>query len=1165
MSDTTSRRLADALADRYAIERELGQGGMATVYLAHDLKHRRRVAVKVLRPELSAALGAERFLREIETTANLRHPHILPLYDSGEAGGFLFYVMPLVEGESLRDTLRREKRLPVEAALRIAREVADALSYAHERGVIHRDIKPENILLESGHAVVADFGIAKAMSTLTDGRLTQTGLAIGTPAYMSPEQALADTALDGRSDLYSLGCVLFEMLAGEVPFAAATPQRTIARRLTEPPPAVAELRTDVGAQLSGLIQQALAPDPADRPQTTTAFAGLLAAVGNHSLASPPGPGASSPASGSAPSNDSGPAGGDEGFRVAVLPFKYAGVDASLTGLAEGLTEEIVTGLSRFSYLRVISRSGKPLGARYVMEGSLRQAGTKLRLAVQLVDAVSGAHLWAENYERTFSPEAVFELQDDLVPRIVSTVADQNGILTRRMSEALRSKSEDVLTPHEALLRAFSYFQRVTPEEHAVVRRTLERATREAPDYADCWAMLSLMYAVEFSDDFNLGPHPLDRSLAAAQRAVHLAATHALGHYALAFVYFLRKETVSFRAAAEQALALNPMDGSVMGILGLLIEHAGESERGCRIVETAMQLNPNYSALFRWPAFVNAYDQRKYPEALELAVRINLPNYFYAYAARAAVLGQLGQREAAEKELRELLALRPDFATAARREFTKWYDSERVEHLIEGLRKAGLDVSGSRATNAPSSAGPRDSAVAIAVLPFSDLSSAKDQDYICEGMAEEIMHALVRIDGIRVASRTSAFRARQDNGDLRAIARALSVNHVLEGSVRTAGSRLRVTAQLTDVASGYQLWSERFDREASDIFAVQDEIAAGVVDAVKIRLASGPHPVPARPQVRNLEAYRSYLKGRHLRYAKEDHGGAIRAFEEAIRLDPTHAPSWTGLAESMMLAASFAAIPAREACAAARRALASAVGLEGETADGLHGEGWLALIERRWPAMEVAWRRAIKLQPTHALALGSFGISLCMGPKFDEGLRFLERAREVDPLASFPYMLTGYAVLCGGRIEEAHRYAEQALSFEKEDASARLLLGVVQVALGRFDEGIATAEHLVLVTHRAPIFVGLLGWALATAGRKDEARPLLVELRARPATAPTIVTEGQLLGALGDLDAAFEVLAKAEEEGQLFLYFHGWPTFDPLRGDPRFPALVARLGLSGGPR
>jgi len=754
VTDSPPRALAAALADRYRLERELGAGGMATVYLAEDVKHRRRVAVKVFRPDLAAVLGVERFLREIETTANLRHPHILPLYDSGEADGFLFYVMPLVEGESLRGALTRVRRLPVEDAFRIAGEVADGLSYAHERGVIHRDIKPENILLESGHAVVADFGIAKAVSTLDGNQLTQTGLAVGTPAYMSPEQALADASLDGRSDLYGLGCVLYEMLVGEPPFAGGSPQRTIARRLTEPPPDVAAIRPEVGAALGAAVQQLLAVDPADRPTTAAAFVALLAQISQ-------------------------------------------------------------TGTSASS-----ARSG----------------------------AVS--------------------------------------------------------------------------------------------------------------------------------------------------------------------------------------------------------------------------------------------------------------------------------ATAS------------------------------------------DSSVAIAVLPFADMSPAKDQEYLCEGMAEEIMNALVKVDGLRVASRTSTFRARQDNAGLPAIARALSINHALEGSIRTAGIRFRVTAQLTDVASGYQLWSERFDREATDIFAVQDEIATGVVDAVRARLAPGAHAVPARPHVGNLEAYRSYLRGRHLRYAKEDYGGAIRAFEEAIALDATHAPSWTALAETLALAASYGGIRVHEACATARKALAKAVELEGETADSQHGEGWLALLERRWPAMEVAWRRAIDLHPTHALALGSFGISLCICRKFDEGFQFLERAREVDPLSSFPYMLTGLGWLNAGNAEQALRYTEDALTFEPDDASALINCSIAQVALGRFDDGIATAERVVAVTHRAPAFVGELGWALAMAGRIAEAKLLLAELRARPADAPTLVAEAWLLGALGEVDAAFAVLERAERECQLFLYFHGLPTFDSLRADPRFPALIDRLGLAG---
>ncbi len=259
--------LASALADRYRIERGLGAGGMATVYLAEDLRHKRRVALKVLRPELTHALGPERFLREIETTANLRHPHILPLYDSGQAGEFLFYVMPYAEGETLRDRLDREKQLPVAEAVQITREVADALGYAHSRGVIHRDIKPENVLLESGHAVVADFGIAKAVSAAGGETLTQTGLALGTPLYMSPEQAAGGQDLDGRSDLYALGCLLYEMLTGEPPFSGPTVESLVHQHLSATPRDVTQLRPRVPREIAGALDRLLAKNPADRYTT----------------------------------------------------------------------------------------------------------------------------------------------------------------------------------------------------------------------------------------------------------------------------------------------------------------------------------------------------------------------------------------------------------------------------------------------------------------------------------------------------------------------------------------------------------------------------------------------------------------------------------------------------------------------------------------------------------------------------------------------------------------------------------------------------------------------------------------------------------------------------------------------------------------------------------
>ncbi len=269
------QRLKAALADRYAIERELGAGGMATVYLARDRKHDRDVALKVLRPELAAVLGGERFLREIQITARLNHPHVLPLYDSGEAAGFLYYVMPYVRGESLGERMRREGRMPVEEALAIAREVADALDYAHRNDVIHRDIKPENILLEDQHAVVADFGIARAISTAGGDQLTHTGLAIGTPAYMSPEQATASGELDGRSDLYSLACVLYEMLTGEPPFTGKTAQEMIAKRLTEAAPQLSSRRGDTPGDLELALAKALAADPDSRYATVGDFARVL--------------------------------------------------------------------------------------------------------------------------------------------------------------------------------------------------------------------------------------------------------------------------------------------------------------------------------------------------------------------------------------------------------------------------------------------------------------------------------------------------------------------------------------------------------------------------------------------------------------------------------------------------------------------------------------------------------------------------------------------------------------------------------------------------------------------------------------------------------------------------------------------------------------------------
>src|SRR5512140_1711627 len=321
---TLQSRLEPALAGRYSIGRELGEGGMAVVCLAHDLRHDREVALKVLRPEVSAEIGAERFLLEIKLAAGLTHPHILPVFDSGEAERLLFYVMPSMEGRSLRERIDKERQLSLSEALRITREVASALDYAHRHNVVHRDIKPENILLHEGAAMVADFGIGKALSA-QGASLTQTGLSLGTPAYMSPEQAAGDLGTDGRSDLYSLGCVLYEMLTGEPPFTGVSAQAIIAKRFVAPIPRIQATR-DVPAAVDTAVTRALARTPADRFPSAAEFAAALLAISRDSDSG-------ERATAAAPRSDA--------RAIAVLPLANMSADPENEYFADGMTEEII--------------------------------------------------------------------------------------------------------------------------------------------------------------------------------------------------------------------------------------------------------------------------------------------------------------------------------------------------------------------------------------------------------------------------------------------------------------------------------------------------------------------------------------------------------------------------------------------------------------------------------------------------------------------------------------------------------------------------------------------------------------------------------------------------------------------------------------------------------
>jgi len=1167
----------------YEITASLGAGGMGEVFRATDTRLGRDVALKVLPPAVAGnAERLDRFQREAKALAALDHPGIVTVYSVEEADGVHFLTMQLVAGEPLHDAIPAGGLL-LERWLPIASAITDALASAHEKGIVHRDLKPANIMVTAeGRVKILDFGLAK-MSEPPSGdtvdpnlptmALTQEGVVMGTVPYMSPEQVRGQR-LDARSDLFSLGAILYEMASGRRPFHGESSADLMSAIVRDTPEPLSALRADLPPAVDRVVRRALAKDPSRRYQTARGMLAELLDLSDE-VSGPATPLRAGSAAAS-PAFSSGSAPAAERFWIAVLPFGFRGSDSGVETLAEGIGEEIVTGLARFSYLRVIARSstlgyagqavdvravGRELGARYVMEGNLRQAGSRVRIAVQLVDAETGAHLWAESYDRAYTPEAIFDLQDEVVPTIVSTIADMNGVLPHAMSEALRGKDPDALTPYEAVLRSFGYVARLDAADHAVVREALERTVREAPASADGWAMLSYVFAEEHKHDFNVQPGSLDRALDAARRAVAAAPSSHLGYHMLAQALFFRREFGEFRNAAERAIALNPMDGCTVAFMGILLAYAGNWERGCELTERAMLLNPNHPGWYRFALFNNAYRQHDYRGAVEVALRFNMPTYFYTHAVLAAAYGKLGEQAAATRALAALLAQKPEFGAVARRELGKWYvDPQLLDEMLDGLRKAGLAMDEAAPDAQPKESQVGRAAVSIAVLPFSDLSPAKDQEYLCEGMADEIMNALVGIQGFRVASRTSAFRAAREGHEVSEIARRLSVGHVLEGSVRTAGGSLRVTAQLTDVASGYQLWSERFDREARDIFAVQDEIAGGVVAAVRARLAQGARVAPARQQVENLDAYRAYLRGRHLRYTNNDHRGAIECFEEAVRLDPRHGPSWLGLADVQILAGIYGLRRADEALARAKQALATAEESLGETAETAYVAGGIALAEYRLDAAERFLRRAVELKPGYAEAAGWLGMTLGFLGRFGEVVAHLERACELDPLAPYPYAMFGFSRLLDGDPVAALALADQALAFDGRQTLGLWVRGNVLGALGRFDEAVASFERAVEASQRGGMVHGMLGWAYAAAGRREAAREVLDGFAARPEGSPTVVPEAWVRAGLGDFEGAWEVLDRAFAEGQLLVMSATLPGFDPLRGDPRLDQLLARLGI-----
>ena len=612
---TPLQRLTAALADRYRIERELGQGGMATVYLAHDIKHDRQVAIKVLKPELGAILGAERFLAEIKVTANLQHPNLLPLFDSGAADGLLYYVMPYIEGETLRTRLDRERQLPVDETLRLIGLMAGALDYAHARGVVHRDLKPENILLQAGQPVVADFGIALAVAQAGGARVTETGLSLGTPHYMSPEQASGDREIGARSDQYSLGAVAYEMLTGEPPHTGATAQAIISRLMTETPRPVRATRPTVPATVDAAIRRALAKTPADRFASCGEFARVTAdpsgaAAGGllRGRARPLGVALVGLAIVAAaawwwttqrPAASTALADGEHS--IAVLPLVNIGGDSTQEYFADGMTDELTTALGKVPGLRVAARTssfsfkgrrdldvrevGAKLGVGIVLEGSVRRSGDRVTLNVQLIDAAQRVELWSESYDQAVKD--IFAVQDSITGAIVRQLALTLGGANLAATLAGRTRNPEA---HDLYLQGLSLVHQGT---EPALRHALEYfrdALVKDPDYAQAYVGVAWAYAF-LADAYMLARVAYDSAGMAAREAIDRGSQSGEAVVALAYWSFVQDWDMD-RVGQEfqRAVAMSPNSADVRALYSNWLCITGRTDAGLMEADQAIGLD-----------------------------------------------------------------------------------------------------------------------------------------------------------------------------------------------------------------------------------------------------------------------------------------------------------------------------------------------------------------------------------------------------------------------------------------------------------------------------------------------------------------------------------------------------------------------------------------------
>jgi TolB-like protein/Tfp pilus assembly protein PilF len=867
--------------------------------------------------------------------------------------------------------------------------------------------------------------------------------------------------------------------------------------------------------------------------------------------------------------------------IAVLPFAARSSDEPSTALADGLTDDITAGLAKFGWLSVVSRAsvermrgatadiksiGAALNARYVIEGTVRKAGGTVRVSARLVDVDTGAHLWAENYDRDLG-SGMFTLQDDLTSRIVATVADANGVLVRTRSAALSGQPLDQLTVGDLFYRFQPYVEQFRPDLHAEFRAAFEGVVKREPTSSIGWAVLAMLYAHEILLRFNPLPETAVRVRRAAERAMNLAANAQYSWVANAAANYLSRDPTALRLSAERVLALNPYNTRAVATMGVLLAFAGEYEGSAQLVSRVVALNPDYPGWFHAALFFDHFHKGAYEVALREAKAINMPGYVWSHLSSVAAAGQVGDAAEASAALDGLRRNYPNLLDRDRAR-EAWasvlWDNALLSRLMDGFDKALAlqDDPGVRRGTAPSDGGRPPS---VAVLPFTDLSAGKDQEWFCDGIAEEILNALTQLPGLHVAARTSAFSFRGKENELRDIADKLKVSTVLQGSVRRAGDRVRITVQLVDATSGFQLWSERYDREVKDIFDIQDEIAHAAAGRLRGTLSGEADKRLVARHSSNVQAYELYVKGRGLLYQRGSSiKPALENFRQAVALDPEYALAWAGIGDAYVVMAYFGLVLRDEArqhgLAAARRALQ----LDPESAEAYTSLAALTLLvecDRR--AAERAFLRALELNPHYIQArcwYALFDLQWTAG-RMEEGVAETRKALSADPMSAYVWMVVGVCEGTAGHDEASIAAARHAIALDPQSYVGQWALGVALKEVGRYEEALAVLETAARMSNRHHFALTTMALTYARSGKPARAQAVRDELEQRSKTQYIPCAQLALCAeAAGDREAAIGYAERAwqDREPPFILLARHFPDFRTLRDDPRYVAIIAAM-------